>query len=401
MQERLQNINVVSSELLATPEAIKRDLPLTQAAEDFVYRSRQAVRRILDRDDPRLFIVVGPCSIHDPVAAREYAQRLSGLAAKVDKTMLLVMRVYFEKPRTTVGWKGLINDPDMDDSFHVEKGIRVARELLLFLADLGVPAATEALDPIMPQYLSELITWTAIGARTTESQTHREMASGLSTPVGFKNGTDGSLTVAINALQSVRHPHHFLGITQQGQSAVFRTRGNKYGHIVLRGGGSRTNYDSVSLALAERELDKAGLPANIVVDCSHGNSNKDPGLQPLVAENLANQILEGNRSLVGFMLESNLHWGSQPLSSDRSQLQYGVSVTDACVDWDTTEKLLVGLDERLRSAPRFVRAGGRLTGARTITRPGRRERRSPCRPRRPVSTRPCPTCSRRRAVLVP
>lgn len=354
MQERLQNINVVSSELLATPEAIKRDLPLAQAAEDFVYRSRQAVRRILDRDDPRLFIVVGPCSIHDPVAAREYAHRLSRLAAKVDKTMLLVMRVYFEKPRTTVGWKGLINDPDMDDSFHVEKGIRVARELLLFLADLGVPAATEALDPIMPQYLSELITWTAIGARTTESQTHREMASGLSTPVGFKNGTDGSLTVAINALQSVRHPHHFLGITQQGQSAVFRTRGNKYGHIVLRGGGSRTNYDSVSLALAERELDKAGLPANIVVDCSHGNSNKDPGLQPLVAENLANQILEGNRSLVGFMLESNLHWGSQPLSSDRSQLQYGVSVTDACVDWDTTEKLLVGLDERLRSAPRFV-----------------------------------------------
>jgi len=355
MQERLQNINVVSSELLATPEAIKRDLPLTQAAEDFVYRSRQAVRRILDRDDPRLFIVVGPCSIHDPAAAREYAQRLRGLAAQVDKTMLLVMRVYFEKPRTTVGWKGLINDPDMDDSFHVEKGIRVARELLLFLADLGVPAATEALDPIMPQYLSELITWTAIGARTTESQTHREMASGLSTPVGFKNGTDGSLTVAINALQSVRHPHHFLGITQQGQSAVFRTRGNKYGHIVLRGGGSRTNYDSVSLALAERELDKAGLPANIVVDCSHGNSNKDPGLQPLVAENLANQILEGNRSLVGFMLESNLHWGSQPLSSDRSQLQYGVSVTDACVDWDTTEKLLVGLDARLRSAPRFVK----------------------------------------------
>lgn len=355
MQERLQNINVVSSELLPTPEAIKRDLPLTQAAEDFVYRSRQAVRRILDRDDPRLFVVVGPCSIHDPTAAREYAQRLGGLAAKVDRTMLLVMRVYFEKPRTTVGWKGLINDPDMDDSFHIEKGIRVARELLLFLADLGMPAATEALDPIMPQYLSELITWTAIGARTTESQTHREMASGLSTPVGFKNGTDGSLAVAINALQSVRHPHHFLGITQQGQSAVFRTRGNKYGHIVLRGGGSRTNYDSVSLALAERELDIAGLPANIVVDCSHGNSNKDPGLQPLVAENLANQVLEGNRSLVGFMLESNLHWGSQPLSGDRSQLQYGVSVTDACVDWETTESLLLSLDERLRSAPRFAK----------------------------------------------
>ena len=351
----IENVNVTDFDAMPSPEEMHAWLPLSENATGTVMQGREAVRNILDRKDNRLLVIVGPCSIHDPAAAREYAQRLSGLAAKVDQTMLLIMRVYFEKPRTTVGWKGLINDPDMDDSFHVEKGIRVARELLLFLADLGVPAATEALDPIMPQYLSELITWTAIGARTTESQTHREMASGLSMPVGFKNGTDGSLTVAINALQSVRHPHHFLGITQQGQSAVFRTRGNKYGHIVLRGGGARTNYDSVSLALAERELEKAGLPANIVVDCSHGNSNKDPGLQPLVAENLANQILEGNRSLLGFMLESNLHWGSQPLSSDRSQLQYGVSVTDACVDWDTTEKLLLGLDERLRSAPRFVK----------------------------------------------
>jgi len=354
MHERLQNINVLSGELLPTPEQIKRDQPLTTSAEEFVYRSRQAVRRILDREDPRLFVVVGPCSIHDPVAAREYATRLRGLAQRVEKTMLLVMRVYFEKPRTTVGWKGLINDPDMDDSFHIEKGIRLARGLLLYLTEIGLPAATEALDPIMPQYLSELITWTAIGARTTESQTHREMASGLSSPVGFKNGTDGSLTVAINALQSARSPHHFLGITQQGQSAVFRTRGNRYGHIVLRGGGARANYDSVSLALCERELEKAGLPANVVVDCSHGNSNKDPGLQPLVAENLVNQILEGNRSIVGFMLESNLHWGSQPLSANRTELKYGVSVTDACMDWETTEGLLLSLDERLRTAPRFV-----------------------------------------------
>ncbi|HEX7374489.1 MAG TPA: 3-deoxy-7-phosphoheptulonate synthase [Steroidobacteraceae bacterium] len=355
MPDRLHNINVLSSELLPTPEQVKQKLPLTPAAEEFVYRSRQAVRRILDREDPRLFVVVGPCSIHDVVAAREYATRLRGLAQRVDKTMLLIMRVYFEKPRTTVGWKGLINDPDMDDSFHIEKGIHTARELLQYLADLGMPAATEALDPIMPQYLSELITWTAIGARTTESQTHREMASGLSTPVGFKNGTDGSLTVAINALQSARHPHHFLGITQQGQSAVFRTRGNKYGHIVLRGGGARTNYDSVSLALCERELEKAELPPNVVVDCSHGNSNKDPGLQPLVAENLGNQILEGNRSIVGFMLESNLHWGSQPLSAKHEELKYGVSVTDACIDWETTEGLLLSLDERLRTAPRFAR----------------------------------------------
>ena len=355
MPDRLHNINVLSSELLPTPEQVKQAQPLAPATEEFVFRSREVVRRILDREDPRLFVVVGPCSIHDVVAAREYAARLRGLAQRVDKTMLLLMRVYFEKPRTTVGWKGLINDPDMDDSFHIEKGIRLARELLLYLAELGMPAATEALDPIMPQYLSELITWTAIGARTTESQTHREMASGLSTPVGFKNGTDGSLTVAINALQSARHPHHFLGITQQGQSAVFRTRGNKYGHIVLRGGGSRTNYDSVSLALCERELENAGLPPNVVVDCSHGNSNKDPGLQPLVAENLGNQILEGNRSIVGFMLESNLHWGSQPVSAKREELKYGVSVTDACIDWETTEGLLLSLDQRLRSAPRFAK----------------------------------------------
>ena len=355
MQERLHNINVLSSEILPTPEEIKRRLPLPPESEDFVYRSRGAVRRILDREDPRLFVVVGPCSIHDPAAALEYAERLKALSARVDDTMLLLMRVYFEKPRTTVGWKGLINDPDMDDSFHIEKGICLARELLLRLAELGLPAATEALDPIMPQYLSELVTWTAIGARTTESQTHREMASGLSTPVGFKNGTDGSLTVAINALQSARHPHHFLGITQQGQSAVFRTRGNRYGHIVLRGGGGRTNYDSVSIALCERELEKAGLPASIVVDCSHGNSAKDPSLQPLVAENLGNQILEGNRSIVGLMLESQLNWGSQPIPADRSELRYGVSVTDACIDWDTTERLLLDLHARLRSAPRFAR----------------------------------------------
>jgi 3-deoxy-7-phosphoheptulonate synthase len=355
MHERLQNINVLSSELLPTPEEVKRRLPLPTASEEFVYRSRGAVRRILDREDPRLFAVVGPCSIHDPAAAREYATRLQGLARRVEETMLVLMRVYFEKPRTTIGWKGLINDPDMDDSFQIEKGIGQARELLLFLAEIGLPAATEALDPIMPQYLSELVTWTAIGARTTESQTHREMASGLSTPVGFKNGTDGSLAVAINALQSARHPHHFLGITQQGQSAVFRTRGNRYGHIVLRGGGGRPNYDSVSIALCERELEMAGLPGSIVIDCSHGNSNKDPGLQTLVAENVAHQILDGNRSIVGLMLESNLHWGCQPITTNRADLQYGVSVTDACIDWETTEGLLQSLDTRLRSAPRFAK----------------------------------------------
>ncbi len=351
-QDRLQNVNVIASELLATPEDVKRALPMTERAAGTVLRAREAVRAILERRDPRLFVVVGPCSIHDVEAAREYATRLQRLAADVESTMLLVMRVYFEKPRTTVGWKGLINDPDMDDSFHIEKGIRLARDLLLYVAELGLPAGTEALDPIMPQYVSELITWTAIGARTTESQTHREMASGLSTPVGFKNGTDGSLGASINALQSVRHPHHFLGITQQGQSAVFRTRGNQHAHLVLRGGGGRANYDAVSIAMAERELATAQLPARIVVDCSHGNSNKDPTLQPLIAENCVNQILEGNRSIVGLMLESNLRAGNQPIPKDLSKLEYGVSVTDPCIDWDTTESLLGKLHGSLASVRR-------------------------------------------------
>jgi len=352
IQDRLQNVNVASSELLATPEEVKKRLPLTARAAETVFRSREILRSILERREPRLFVVVGPCSIHDVAAAREYADRLKGLADQVASTMLLVMRVYFEKPRTTIGWKGLINDPDLDDSFHIEKGIMLARELLLYVAESGLPAGTEALDPIMPQYLSELITWTAIGARTTESQTHREMASGLSTPVGFKNGTDGALATSINALQSVRHPHHFLGITQQGQSAVFRTRGNPHAHIVLRGGGGRVNYDAVSIALAERQLLAAGLPATIVVDCSHGNSNKDPSVQPLVAENCITQILDGNRSIVGLMLESHLKAGNQPIPKDLGTLEYGVSITDPCIDWQSTEALLLKLHQSLQTVRR-------------------------------------------------
>ena len=351
-QDRLQNVNVASSDLLATPEEVKRRLPLTARAAETVLQGREAVRAILERRDPRLFVVVGPCSIHDVTAAREYADRLKVLADRVAPTLLLIMRVYFEKPRTTVGWKGLINDPDLDDSFHIEKGILLARELLLHVAELGLPAGTEALDPIMPQYLSELITWTAIGARTTESQTHREMASGLSTPVGFKNGTDGALATSINALESVRHPHHFLGITQQGQSAVFRTRGNAHAHLVLRGGGGRVNYDAVSIALAERQLAQANLPTNIVVDCSHGNSNKDPGVQPLVAENCVTQILDGNRSIVGLMLESHLKAGNQPIPKDLGTLEYGVSITDPCMDWQSSETLLLKLHAALQNRPR-------------------------------------------------
>jgi len=359
---RLHNVNVVSSELLPTPEQVKQALPLDPRREQFVFGARETLKAILDRRDARLFVIVGPCSVHDVAGAREYALRLRKLAARVEKTLFVVMRVYFEKPRTTVGWKGLINDPDMDDSFHIEKGIYLARELLLDLAGWGIPAGTEALDPIMPQYLHELVTWTAIGARTTESQTHREMASGLSTPVGFKNGTDGTLAVAINALQSVRQPHHFLGITQQGQSAVFRTRGNAHGHIVLRGGAGRTNYDSVSVSLCEQELARAGLPINIVVDCSHGNSNKDPSLQPLVAANCLNQIREGNSSIVGLMLESNLEWGNQPITARRADLRHGVSVTDACIDWATTERLVLDMHARLSGCAR-VAGSGRKTGS--------------------------------------
>ncbi len=346
--DRINNINVASQDLLPTPEQVKAALPLDAKAEATVVWARDIVRRILDHEDHRMFVVIGPCSIHDLGAAKEYAERLKRLADDVADTLFLVMRVYFEKPRTTVGWKGLINDPYMDDSFHIERGLHLARELLLHLARMGLPAATEALDPITPQYLSDLVTWTAIGARTTESQTHREMASGLSTPLGFKNGTDGSLDVAINALHSASRPHHFLGINQNGQCAVFRTRGNRYGHVVLRGGGGRHNYDSVSIAMCERELAANRLPLNIAVDCSHGNSNKDPALQSRVAENCINQIIEGNRSIIALMLESNLNWGSQPILEDLSRLKYGVSVTDPCIDWATTERLLRDIREKLK-----------------------------------------------------
>jgi 3-deoxy-7-phosphoheptulonate synthase len=356
MENQLYNVNVASKQVLPSPAEIKAELPLSAAAEATVLSSRRLLHEIMDGRDPRLFVVVGPCSIHDPDAAMEYARRLKPLAEELQDVLALVMRVYFEKPRTTVGWKGLVNDPDMDDSFHIEKGIRQARKLLLDLGELGLGTATEALDPIMPQYFGDLIAWTAIGARTTESQTHREMASGLSTPVGFKNGTDGSLQVAINALESAREAHSFLGINQEGRSAVFRTRGNQYGHIVLRGGGGRPNYDSVSIALAEKALKEAGLPAHIVVDCSHGNSNKDHELQPLVARDCVEQVVNGNRSIAGFMLESNLEAGNQKLTADLADLAYGVSVTDACIDWPTTQACLREAAQLLRPVVRARKA---------------------------------------------
>lgn len=349
MENQLYNVNVVAKTILPTPAEIRAELAMGTAAEETVLRSRNTLRDIIDGRDPRLFAVVGPCSIHDVDAALDYAERLQSLASEVSDSLFVLMRVYFEKPRTTVGWKGLINDPDMDDTFQVEKGIRIARRLLLDLAGRGLPAATEALDPVMPQYIGELISWTAIGARTTESQTHREMASGLSTPVGFKNGTDGSLQVAINALQSARQPHHFLGINQDGRTAVFQTRGNLHGHIVLRGGGGSPNYDATAVAATEQSLREAGLPERIVIDCSHANVNKDPSAQPLVARDCIDQVVAGDRSIIGFMLESNIHAGNQRIPENLADLKYGVSVTDGCIDWETTANVLREAAERLRS----------------------------------------------------
>lgn len=337
---QIDDLNVVSQEILISPQELKSKIPLTEKASEVVAKGRETVRNILDRKDHRIFIVIGPCSIHDVNAAKDYAQRLKKLADEVSDTIYIVMRVYFEKPRTTVGWKGLINDPYLDDSFKMEEGLHIGRQLLLDIAELGLPAATEALDPISPQYLHDLISWSAIGARTTESQTHREMASGLSSAVGFKNGTDGSLTVAINALQSVSKPHRFLGINTKGCVAIIHTRGNTYGHVVLRGGNGKPNYDSVSVAICEQELAKAKVKPNIMVDCSHANSNKNHELQTLVMENVANQIVEGNHSIIGLMVESNIGAGSQSIPANLCDLKYGVSVTDACIDWNTTEKAI-------------------------------------------------------------
>ena len=348
-----ENLNIEAFEPMPTPEEIHARVPLSDAAAESVLAGRRTLERILDGKDPRVFVVVGPCSIHDPVAGLDYARRLKRLADEVAATMVLVMRVYFEKPRTATGWKGYINDPRMDDSFHIEEGMQKAREFLLAVNEIGLPAGTEALDPIGPQYLGDLIAWAAIGARTSESQTHREMSSGLSAPVGFKNGTDGSLDAAVNAIISASSPHSFLGINMQGRSSVVRTAGNGYGHLVLRGGGGRPNYDTVSVALAEAALAKAGLPHNIVVDCSHANSYKKPELQPLVMQDCVNQICaqraSGHRSIVGLMIESFIEAGNQAIPANLSELKYGCSVTDGCVDWPTTEKMIRDADAALRS----------------------------------------------------
>lgn len=348
MSALTDNLNITSNDALITPQSLKQELPLAGDASQTVREGRETIFSILDRKDPRLFVVVGPCSIHDVDAAMDYARRLKELAPKIADTLFIVMRVYFEKPRTSIGWKGLINDPHLDDSFKIEEGLRIGRKLLLDIAELGLPASTEALDPISPQYMQDLIAWSAIGARTTESQTHREMSSGLSSPVGFKNGTDGGLMVAINAMQSVSSPHRFLGINGEGQVSVVTTKGNPYAHVVLRGGSKGPNFDTVHVAQCETALEEGGVSKNIMIDCSHANSSKDPNVQPLVLKDVTHQILEGNKSIIGVMLESHINHGNQSIPADLSQMKYGVSVTDACMDWETTESALLEMAEKLR-----------------------------------------------------
>lgn len=344
-----ENLHIADFLAMPTPQQLHQQIPLTESAASTVTTGRESLNRILRGEDQRRFVVVGPCSIHDPVAGLDYARRLKALADEISDVLLIVMRVYFEKPRTTVGWKGYINDPYMDDSFRIDEGMRLGRKFLLEINELGLPAASEALDPISPQYLGDLIAWNAIGARTTESQTHREMSSGLSTPVGFKNATNGDTTVAVNAILSASKPHRFLGISAQGQVSIVHTTGNPYGHLVLRGGDGRPNYDTVSISLAEQAMHKAKIRPNIVVDCSHANSYKKPELQPLVMSDVVSQIVAGNRSIVGVMIESNLVAGNQSIQADHSKMTYGCSVTDGCVDWDTTATMLRDAARRLRS----------------------------------------------------
>jgi 3-deoxy-7-phosphoheptulonate synthase len=345
--QKLRDLNILSFEPLPAPQEVREEFPLSDAARLTASNARDRLRAILDGSDHRKFFVVGPCSIHDLEAAKEYARKLKGLADELSDAIYLVMRVYFEKPRTSVGWKGFINDPFLDDSFRIDQGIRKARELLLYVNELGLPVGTEALDPITPQYIDDLIAWYAIGARTVESQTHREMSSGLSAPVGFKNGTDGNVLVAVNAMEASSTPHHFLGINQEGRCSIFRTAGNSYSHVILRG-GKRPNYDRESIRECEESLRKHSLAENIMVDCSHGNSKKLPERQAEVLADCLNQIEQGNSSIRGFMLESHLHGGNQKLGDSIDDLRYGVSITDACIDWDATESLLRQAADSLR-----------------------------------------------------
>jgi 3-deoxy-7-phosphoheptulonate synthase len=334
------NLNVREAVRLVTPRSLKAEYPTTEISNQTVVTGREDVKNVLAQKDPRMLIIVGPCSIHDTQGALEYAQKLSRIRKELGDKFLILMRVYFEKPRTTIGWKGLINDPHLDESYDVEAGLKKARHLLLEITNLGVPTATEFLDPIIPQYIADLISWAAIGARTTESQTHREMASGLSMPVGFKNGTDGSLQVAIDAMGSAMRPHSFLGIDQDGVTSVVRTRGNPVGHVVLRGGRVKTNFDAESIREAVSQLSKVGLPPIVMVDCSHANSGKKHANQEEVWKSVIDQRIAGNSSLIGMMVESFLSEGNQAMVKNPADFKYGISITDECIGWDTTERML-------------------------------------------------------------
>lgn len=347
--ERLQDVNIRETVALTAPRVLKAQRVVSMKAAEGIIESRHAVQRILDGRDDRIIAIVGPCSIHDRAAALEYAERLKRLSDSVQDRLLVVMRVYFEKPRTTVGWKGLINDPHLNDTFDIGLGLSMARNLLVDIAELGLPVATEMLEPITPQYIADLVTLASIGARTTESPTHRQMASGLSMPVGFKNGTDGSLEVAINAMKAALSPHSFLGIDVDGNTCIVHTNGNRWGHLILRGGRSGPNYQAEKLQDAVAALETADLPTRLIVDCSHANSEKDHRRQAGVWNDVTNQRIDGNHAIIGLMLESNLRPGRQDLGSDPTQLEFGVSITDACIGWDETEALLRETHERLEA----------------------------------------------------
>ncbi len=346
---RTDDVRIVQTRQLIAPAVLMADLPESPSAARLVAETREGAAAILSGADPRLLAVVGPCSIHDPVAALEYAERLKAAAGRFSDDLLLVMRVYFEKPRTTVGWKGLINDPHMDGSFDINEGLRTARKLLVDLAEMGVPAGTEFLDTISPQFVADLVAWGAIGARTTESQVHRELASGLSMPVGFKNGTGGSVQIAVDGIKAAACPHHFLSVTKQGVSAIVETTGNETCHVILRGSSKGPNHDAGSVRETSDLLEQSGLQRGLMVDCSHGNSRKDPEQQPSVAATLGDQIAGGSKDVVAVMIESHLVGGKQAIGEDPAQLTYGQSVTDGCLAWDDTEKVLEGLAESVRA----------------------------------------------------
>lgn len=349
MLHRTDDLRIKWTKVVLPPVFLEEELPLTEQASDTVFLARKQITDILHGKDPRLLVVVGPCSIHDPKAAREYAELLKSAIAELSNELLLVMRVYFEKPRTTIGWKGLINDPHLDGSYKINDGLRIARHLLVDLAQMGVPAGTEFLDMITPQYLADLVSWGAIGARTTESQVHRELVSGLSCPVGFKNGTSGNVQIAVEAVQSAAHPHTFLGHTKHGQSAIFVTNGNPDCHVILRGGGKTVNYDAASIDEACAILEKSGLPQRVMIDCSHANCNKDHKRQPVVCRDVASQIASGGHRIMGVMIESNLVGGAQKLVAGKP-LVHGQSITDACIGWDDTLPLLQELAQAVRES---------------------------------------------------